>query len=102
MLGLTYAQAQGRYDARRALVVKEANAIGTTWLRADQLAPHDTLTFRRLLTEYTRERLGRILARGKPNGTHRSCATPLKRKHNCGNWPRTLYAYTQATMENRF
>ena len=57
MLGLTYAQAQGRYDARRALVVKEANSIGTTWLRADQLAPHDTLAFRRLLTEYTRERL---------------------------------------------
>jgi hypothetical protein len=37
VLGLSFAQASGRFDARRALVVKEANAIGTTWLRASQL-----------------------------------------------------------------
>jgi hypothetical protein len=56
-LGLTYAQAQGRFDTRRDLVVKEANAIGTTWLRGDQLAAPDAARFRRILTEYTRERI---------------------------------------------
>ena len=33
-LGLTISYAQERYEARRGLVVQEANAIGTAWLRA--------------------------------------------------------------------
>jgi hypothetical protein len=57
VLGLSFAQASARYDARRTLVVKEANAIGTTWLRADQLGAAETTTFRRILTEYTAVRL---------------------------------------------
>jgi hypothetical protein len=57
MLGLTFAQAQARFDSRRDLVVTEANAIGTTWLRADQLAPSATVRFRQILTAYTRERI---------------------------------------------
>lgn len=36
VLGLSFSQASARFDARRGLVVKEANAIGTTWLRADR------------------------------------------------------------------
>lgn len=38
LLGFSFAMAQARYDARRALVVEEANAIGTAYLRA-QLLP---------------------------------------------------------------
>lgn len=57
VLGLSFAQASERFDARRALVVKEANAIGTTWLRADQLSNADRDAFRRILTSYTSERL---------------------------------------------
>jgi hypothetical protein len=38
LLGFSFAMAQSRYDTRRALVVDEANAIGTTYLRA-QLLP---------------------------------------------------------------
>ena len=37
VLASSFNQASGRFDTRRALVVREANAIGTTWLRADQL-----------------------------------------------------------------
>jgi hypothetical protein len=41
LLGFTFAMAAGRYDLRRELVLKEANAIGTTYLRASLLpAPH--------------------------------------------------------------
>lgn len=57
VLGLSFGQASSRFDARRALVVKEANAIGTTWLRAGQLAPRDAVRFRQLLTSYTAARL---------------------------------------------
>jgi hypothetical protein len=57
VLGLSFAQASERYDARRELVVKEANAIGTTWLRADQLSAKDRDRFRRILTSYTAARL---------------------------------------------
>jgi hypothetical protein len=43
LLGFTFILAVDRYDARRALVVEEANAIGTAWLRAQLLdEPHRT------------------------------------------------------------
>ncbi len=57
VLGLSFAQASARFDTRRELVIKEANAIGTTWLRADQLEPKQTERFRRILTNYTGARL---------------------------------------------
>lgn len=57
VLGISFGQASSRFDLRRELVVKEANAIGTTWLRADQLPPGETLRFRRILTAYTAARL---------------------------------------------
>src|SRR3981081_3181691 len=41
LLGFTFSMAVSRYEARRELVVQEANAIGTTYLRAAFLpAPH--------------------------------------------------------------
>ncbi|HEY2476583.1 MAG TPA: hypothetical protein VGI19_17515 [Candidatus Cybelea sp.] len=52
VVGLSFAQSSERFTARRALVVKEANAIGTTWLRADQLPAAQSLEFRRILTNY--------------------------------------------------
>lgn len=57
VLGLSFSQAQGRFDSRRELVVKEANAIGTTWLRADQLGTTEGERFRAILTDYAATRL---------------------------------------------
>jgi hypothetical protein len=57
MLGISFSQSQARFDARRQLVVTEANSIGTTWLRADQLPERETRQFRALLTDYTATRL---------------------------------------------
>jgi hypothetical protein len=57
MLGFSFAQAQGRYDARRELVMSEANDIGTTWLRASQLPNPLRATFRRTLVHYSALRL---------------------------------------------
>jgi hypothetical protein len=53
VLGLSFSQASARFDARRAIVITEANAIGTAWLRADQLKPADTRRFRQVLTDAT-------------------------------------------------
>jgi hypothetical protein len=53
LLGFSFAMAVGRFDARRALVVEEANSIGTTWLRTDFLAAPFKNEIRELLIEYT-------------------------------------------------
>jgi len=69
VLGLSFSQASSRFDARRGLVMKEANAIGTTWLRADQLPRPETTGFRRILTDYTAIRLKAYETPGDP-GLH--------------------------------
>jgi hypothetical protein len=64
VLGLTFSQASARFDSRRALVVAEANAIGTTWLRSDQLEPAQSKLFRQILIDDT---AARVAAYGLPN-----------------------------------
>lgn len=64
VLGLSFSQASARFDARRALVVAEANAIGTTWLRADELQPAQVKQFHQILVDDTATR---VAAYGAPN-----------------------------------
>lgn len=57
LLGFTFALAVDRFETRRALVLEEANAIGTTYLRTQLLEePHRT-RISGLLTDYTGNRL---------------------------------------------
>jgi hypothetical protein len=57
LLAFSFSMAVGRYETRRNLVLAEANAIGTTWLRAGLLsAPHDAAV-RALLRRYVDSRL---------------------------------------------
>jgi hypothetical protein len=57
MIGFTFAMALSRFEARREAVLNEANAIGTTALRARLLpAPHNTECLK-LLREYVQIRL---------------------------------------------
>src|SRR5438552_6165850 len=57
MVGFTFLMALTRFEARREAVVNEANAIGTTALRARLLPePHRTETIK-LLREYIRIRV---------------------------------------------
>ena len=58
ILGFSFSYAAARYDARRALVVEEANAIGTTYLRAANLPGAAAEQFRATLRDYARARLG--------------------------------------------
>jgi hypothetical protein len=57
LLGFTFAMGVNRYDARRALVLKEANAIGTTWLRAGLLPEAHRAPVKDLLVRYVDVRL---------------------------------------------
>ena len=57
MIGFTFSMSLTRFDARRDAVLQEANAIGTTALRARLLpAPYATQALK-LLREYTDIRL---------------------------------------------
>jgi hypothetical protein len=57
LLGFTFSLALNRYEARRDLVVQEANAIGTTWLRAQLLQPPHQAAMSDLLRAYLDSRL---------------------------------------------
>lgn len=52
LLGFTMSMAVGRFEARRELVVDEANAIGTSWLRTQLLAESQGSEIASLLREY--------------------------------------------------
>lgn len=52
LLGFTYAMGINRYDAHRTLVLKEADAIGTTWLRAGLLPKAQRAPVEDLLRRY--------------------------------------------------
>jgi hypothetical protein len=57
MMGFTFALAVNRYETRRVLVISEANAIGTAYLRAQLLTePHRT-RISALLKDYTDHRI---------------------------------------------
>jgi hypothetical protein len=60
LLAFTFSLAASRFDTRRTLVMDEANALGTTWLRAGMLPePHGT-AIRKLLREYLELRLAAV------------------------------------------
>lgn len=60
LLAFTFGIAASKFDERRGLVVDEANAIGTTYLRAGYLVePHQT-QIKHLLKEYVSVRLNAL------------------------------------------
>lgn len=57
VLGFTFSLAASRFDARRMAVLEEANAIGTTFLRARLLPDPERGEVARLLREYVEVRI---------------------------------------------
>lgn len=57
LLGFAFAGAVDRLDKRRDLIVDEANAISTAYLRIDLLAPEDQPAIRQLYRDYLSARL---------------------------------------------
>ena len=75
LLGFSFAMAVGRYDTRRALVIKEANAIGTTYLRTDFLPSEQGAQARKLLSAYVDARLQYVNAKVDRDSLTRAIAT---------------------------
>ena len=57
LLGFTFSLALDRYEQRRMLVITEANAIGTSYLRAQLLDEPDRTRLSNLLIAYTDNRV---------------------------------------------
>lgn len=64
LLGFTFSLAVDRFEARRQLVLEEANAIGTAYLRSQMLSEPHRSRMSRLLIRYTDNRIA--LAEAKP------------------------------------
>jgi hypothetical protein len=62
-LGLAIGYAQDRAEARRGLIVKEANAIGTAWLRAKVVAGQEGSTIAQLIEELAKVELAFAVAK---------------------------------------
>jgi len=57
LLGFSFALAAGRFNDRVQLIVSEANAIGTAWLRCDLLPDSARAELHQLLADYTDQRI---------------------------------------------
>lgn len=57
LLGFTFSMSANRYEARRALVLQEANCIGTTYLRAALLTENRQPAVENLLRRYVDARI---------------------------------------------
>jgi hypothetical protein len=57
IVGFSFSMAVGRYDQRKNLEEEEANAIGTEYLRVDQLTPAVATRARALLKSYLEQRV---------------------------------------------
>jgi hypothetical protein len=57
MIAFAFSGAAQRFDERRDLIVQEANAIGTAWLRLDLLPGESREVLRALMRDYTDARL---------------------------------------------
>lgn len=57
LIAFTFSGAASRFDARRQLIVEEANHIGTAWLRLDLLAANEQPELRELFRRYMDSRL---------------------------------------------
>lgn len=52
LIAFTFTTSAGRFDERRKLIVDQANALGTAWLRVDMLAEADREGVRRPMREW--------------------------------------------------
>lgn len=52
LLGFTFSMAGGQFDARRKLVIEDVNAIGTAFLRSEQLPQPERSASRQLWAQY--------------------------------------------------
>jgi|KBSSwiStaDraftv2_1062776.scaffolds.fasta_scaffold75896_3 hypothetical protein len=91
LLGFTFSMATDRFDARRALVLEEANAVGTAYLRAQLLdEPHRQRTTD-LLLRYTDTRIA--LAKAQPGSAEQRRLLAVNDAMLTDLWTATVAAF---------
>jgi hypothetical protein len=75
LIGFTFSLSLGRYDERRQLVVQEANALGTTWLRTDLLDEADRARMQEVLRRYVDARVDFARARDSEEEVQQNART---------------------------
>ena len=85
LIGFTFSLALLRYEERRELVIQEANAIGTTWLRYGLLDAGDRDRLRTLMRRYVDARVafGRSDTPTEEAAANQQSATARRRWHAC-------------------
>lgn len=80
VLGFTLSMAEGRFNLRRQILVAEANAIGTTYLRTDFLPEPERTRSRDLIRSYVASRRAYFAAseESAPEATARSQAITIQ------------------------
>jgi hypothetical protein len=74
LLAFTFGSAATRYDARKQLVLQEANAIGTVYLRTDFLPEPQRAEARAILVEYAELRASGLRTLLQPEAMARAAA----------------------------
>lgn len=74
LIAFTFNGAATRYDTRRNLIVQEANAAGTAWLRIDLLPEQDQAEIRKRFREYLDTRIRIHEEVGNPDEIQRDLA----------------------------
>jgi hypothetical protein len=80
ILGFAFSLALSRFDQRRELVIEEANALGTTYLRADLLRNENHDDAKRILRRYVNSRVELFEQRHQPQAVRR-LMTEAERMH---------------------
>jgi len=93
LVAFSYSMAAGRFDSRRNLVIDEANAMGTAYLRAGALAEPDRTSLRRELRAYIDARLAYFDAGGDESRTRDAQAKAEASQLRC--WGLTMAAARQ-------
>ncbi len=82
LLGFTFSMALSRFEVRKQLVLEEANAIGTTYLRAQLLPEPPRREISQLLRHYVDKRLDFYEARNDREKLHRATIAAEKMHEN--------------------
>jgi hypothetical protein len=72
LLAFTFGMAGERFDRRKMLVIEEANAIGTAWLRTDLIPEPPRTQAREALRDYAQSRLDAVDASKRAEAMARS------------------------------
>jgi hypothetical protein len=94
LIGFTFYGAASRFDIRRNLIVREANAIGTAYLRLDLLPPDAQPLIRKRFREYLHSRM--VVYQQIPDITATKAALARSKALQADVWTETVQALAGA------